>query len=79
MRKTRSAVKFIVKHTQPYYTITYRRPKLAAVEAVKSCRDGTATGNNTCDQRYILAHSAYAERRGSCKMASFSDVKLKAP
>ena len=23
--------------------------------------------------------SAYTERRGSCKMASFSDVKLKAP
>ena len=39
-RKTRSAVKFIVKHTQPYYTITYRRQKLAAVEAVKSYKDG---------------------------------------
>ena len=39
MRKTRSTVKFIVKHTQPYYTITYRRQKLAAVEAVKSCKD----------------------------------------
>ena len=27
----------------------------------------------------IIIYSAYTERRGSCKMASFSDVKLKAP
>ena len=40
MRKTRSAVKFIVKHTQPYYTITYQRQKLA----VKSCKDENGDG-----------------------------------
>ena len=45
----------------------------------KVAKTETATGNNTCDQCYILAHSAYAERRGSCKIASFSDVKLKVP
>ena len=27
----------------------------------------------------VYPHSAYTERRGSCKMASFSDVKLKSP
>ena len=48
-----------------------RQPKVAKTER--------ATGNNTCDQRSIYPHTAYTERRGSCKMASFSDVKLKAP
>ena len=74
MRKTCSAVKFIVRYAQRYYTITYQRyrrqPKVAKTER--------GTGNNTCDQRYIYPYSAYTERRGSCKMASFSDVKLKA-
>ena len=48
-----------------------KQPKVAKMER--------ATGNNTCHQRCIHPHSVYTERCGSCKMASFSDVKLKVP
>ena len=73
MRKTRSAVKFITTHNLPKTKIKLqlRQPKVAKTE--------TVTGNNAGDQRYyIYWHCAYVERRGSCKMASFSDVNLKA-
>ena len=36
MRKTCSDVKFIVRYTKRYYTITYQD----AVKAAKSCKDG---------------------------------------
>ena len=75
MRKTRSAVKFIVRHTfrtTPQLTKDkLRQPKVKKTE--------TATANNTCVISAIYQRCAYAERRGSCKMASFSDVKLKVP
>ena len=45
----------------------------------KVAKTETATGNNMRDQCYILAHSAYAERRGSCKMASFSECEVEGP
>ena len=47
MRKTRSAVKFIVRHTEPYYTITYQR-QLQKQRQPKVAKTETATGNNTC-------------------------------
>ena len=64
MRKTHSAVKFIVRHT------CLTTPYLTEV-AVK-------TGNNSVISA-IHQHIAYVERHGNCKMASLSDVKLKAP
>ena len=83
-RKSHSAVKFIVRRTQPYYTITYQRQTKIETELQtrqpKVTKTETATGSNTCDQCYYTGiYRMYAERRGSCKMASFSDVKLKAP
>ena len=55
-RKSRSAVKFIVRRTQPYYTITYQRQTKIETELQtrqpKVTKTKTATGSNTCDQRY---------------------------
>ena len=49
-------MKFIVRHTQPYYTITYQRQTKIETELQtrqpKVTKTETATGNNTCDQRY---------------------------
>ena len=53
-----------------------QKVQLRQLKVAKTERE---TGNNTCNQRCVYPHSAYTERRGSCKMASFSDVKLKAP
>ena len=54
----------LVHHNSPK-KLELRQPKMEMV-----------TGNSTsCDQRYYTV----AERRGSCKMALFSDVKLKVP
>ena len=57
-------------HNLPKTKMQLRQPKVAKTER--------GTGNNTCDQRCIYPYSVYTERRGSCKMTSFSDGKLKA-